>query len=408
MPASIPLTTAAVLYGAQDLRIEHRFQPPPPPGHAQVRVVTTTLCGSDGPSSRRLSPSLSLTDCLPAPAVHYYASGANGAFTLQHPMCLGHEAAGIITAVAPDAPPEFQIGTRVAIECGLPCAPRSAATPAAAPDAQHSPTSCARCSEGRYNLCPAMRFCSSAKTAPHLDGTLQTLINHPTAWLHPLPEAVTYDQAALAEPLAVVLHAARRAALARAHSVLVFGAGAVGLLACALARAEGASRVVCVDVNQARLDFAKRHGFVDSVFNSTPEPAPTAPTTPTTPTSQLPFQDEMDRARATADRILAHAQLDELADGFDIVFECTGAVPCIQAGIYVCLFHPFHPSFHPFLLFLLFLLLLPFSSFPSPPSLPFPSFPFPSLPSRLFLFLFLFLPTPHPILFALACPSRDR
>ena len=75
-----------------------------------------------------------------------------------------------------------------------------------------------------------MRFASSAKVYPHADGTLQTFINHPVAFLHLLPDGCTYEQASLVEPLSVVLHAARRAHITAGQSVLVFGAGAVGLL----------------------------------------------------------------------------------------------------------------------------------------------------------------------------------
>ena len=263
-------------------------------------------------------------------------------------MCLGHEAAGVITALGPDAPSHFRIGTRVAIECGIPC---------------NDQDTCARCQEGRYNLCPHMRFCSSAKTAPHLDGTLQTFMNHPYKWLHPLPQHITYEQAALAEPLGVVLHASRRASFTRGASVLVFGAGAVGLLACALARAQGASHVVCVDVNQARLEFAVQAGFVDHVVN-TAAPAFVAATATATataaakppgalraPAHKLPFQDAMERAKAIADGILARSGLDvSTAGGFDVIFECTGAESCIQAGIYVSPFlfpiHTFPFSLH--------------------------------------------------------------
>ena len=259
-------------------------------------------------------------------------------------MCLGHEAAGIITALGPDPPSHLQIGTRVAIECGIPC---------------NDLDSCARCQEGRYNLCPHMRFCSSAKTAPHLDGTLQTFMNHPYKWLHPLPQRITYEQAALAEPLGVVLHASRRASLAPDATVLVFGAGAVGLLACALARAQGAAHVVCVDVNQARLEFAVRAGFVDHVVNTAapafaapakqpppPPPAAAAAAAARSPAHKLPFQDDMHRAKAIADGILARSRLDKSAGGFDVIFECTGAESCIQAGIYVrsLLSRPIPPS----------------------------------------------------------------
>lgn len=236
-------------------------------------------------------------------------------------MALGHEASGIVTAVGAGAG-ALRVGMRVAIECGIPC---------------KAPT-CARCSEGRYNLCPSLRFCSSAKTCPHLDGTLQRLMNHPVEWLHPLPQRLTYEQGALAEPLGVVLHAWRRASLtAPSPRVLVFGAGAVGLLACALARAQGASSIVLVDVNETRLQFAASTHFVDTTINTAgPSFAPRKPSS-RSPPSKLPYQDAMDRAKFVADGILAASGLPA-DDGFDVVFECTGAETCIQSSIYVRLF----------------------------------------------------------------------
>ena len=79
---------------------------------------------------------------------------------------------------------------------------------------------------------------------------------------------MSFEQAALAEPLSVLLHAARRAELTPSSrsSVLVFGVGAIGLLACALAKSYGASRVVAIDINQTRLDFARDHGFAQDVY----------------------------------------------------------------------------------------------------------------------------------------------
>lgn len=294
-------STAAVLHGAGDLRIQQRTPQAPPPGHAQVKIMSTTLCGSD---------------------LHYFAHGRNGTFQLQHPMCLGHESSGIVTAVGPGVT-AIRPGMRVAVECGIPC---------------KDATTCARCREGRYNLCPELRFCSSAKTHPHLDGTLQTLMNHPADLLHPLPSNLSYDQGALAEPLGVVIHAARRAALGGEGNgvrlgadVLVFGAGAVGLLACMLARAQGARNVVCVDVNEGRLQFAKSQGFVGVVFNS----ARSSPVRQAPP-SQTPAEAlaaTMDRARSGAERIVAAAGL-KAGEGFDVVFECTGAETCIQTAVY--------------------------------------------------------------------------
>lgn len=99
-------------------------------------------------------------------AVHYYLHGRNGDFALQAPLVLGHEAAGVVTAVGPGVK-NFVVGQRVAIEAGIMC------------------NNCSYCSKGRYNLCKNMRFCSSAKTFPHLDGTLQDRMNHPAHVLHP-------------------------------------------------------------------------------------------------------------------------------------------------------------------------------------------------------------------------------
>jgi L-iditol 2-dehydrogenase len=101
-------------------------------------------------------------------ADHYYAHGRNGSFTLKAPMVLGHEAAGVVTAVGPGVT-NVTVGQRVAIEPGVSC----------------TTSKCQYCKDGRYNLCVNMRFASSAKTFPHLDGTLQGYMNHPAHLLFP-------------------------------------------------------------------------------------------------------------------------------------------------------------------------------------------------------------------------------
>ncbi|KAI0316373.1 GroES-like protein [Amylostereum chailletii] len=277
--ASLPTQHAAVLHGAKDLRIEQRSLWPPQPGHAQVAVISTGLCGSD---------------------LHYYLHGRNGDFALQAPMVLGHEAAGIVTAVGPGVH-HLVPGQRVAIEAGIMC------------------NDCSFCSKGRYNLCKSLRFASSAKTFPHLDGTLQERMNHPAHVLHPLPDDCSYEQAALAEPLSVLIHASRRAQLSPGHKVLVYGAGAIGLLACALAKASGAARVVAIDINDARLAFAKQNAFADAVFCLPPGPRPKS------------SDEQLARAKDSATTIL---DVFDEPDGFDVVFECTGAEPCIQMAIH--------------------------------------------------------------------------
>lgn len=124
----------------------------------------------------------------------------------------------------------------------------------------------------------------------------------------------------MAEPLSVLIHAGRRANLRSGLRVLVFGVGTIGVLACALSNAYGASRVVAIDINQARLDFAKLHGFASQTYC-----LPIVDKAKTT-------EEQLRRARENIS--VALREFNE-PEGFDVVFECTGAEPCIQMSIYV-------------------------------------------------------------------------
>jgi len=137
-----------------------------------------------------------------------------------------------------------------------------------------------------------------------------------------LPDNVSFEQAALAEPLSVLIHASRRANLQAGHSVLVFGVGAIGLLACAVSKSQRASRVVAIDINQQRLDFAKAYGFADEVYC-------------------LPMADKAkttdDILRRSKETIAFALQVFDEPDGFDVIFECTGAEPCIQMSVHAAI-----------------------------------------------------------------------
>lgn len=319
--ASFGANTSAVLHGAKDLRIEERPYAAPTGDEVQIRVRATGLCGSD---------------------LHYYLHGRNGDFALQHSMCLGHESAGEIVALGPNVPATtgLAVGDRVAIEAGRFCG------------------SCPKCRDGRYNLCKQMRFASSAKTHPHLDGTLQKYMNWPSWLVHKLPANVSLTSAALCEPLSVVLQGIRRSALQPGQSVLVYGAGAVGLLACAAAKASGASFVAAVDIDQGRLAFASANGWADATY-LLPRAAPAA-----TANGAEEAQDARARrvaedkaaistassaatallealaspasptAAASTGYAVQPAPLDLVSDGFDVVFECTGVPSCVQTGIF--------------------------------------------------------------------------
>ncbi|KAK9485810.1 chaperonin 10-like protein [Lipomyces starkeyi] len=273
---------AAVLYGKKDMRIEKKVLESPGSTELQILVTETGICGSD---------------------LHYYHHGRNGDFALQHPLSLGHESAGVVTAVGSDVH-DFKVGDNVALEVGIPC------------------SECKWCKKGRYNLCPDMRFRSSCKTAPHYDGTLVQKVNHPAKWCHKVPDVIKdLSLAALVEPLAVSLQGIKRSELSQEDeaTVLVLGAGAVGLLtAFAAKKRGGANKVVIADISAQRVAFAVDNGFADQgivLVGSKPieNDNPLAP------------------AIASANFLKEKAGADA---GFDVVFECTGVQICVQTSVF--------------------------------------------------------------------------
>ena len=246
-----------------------------------MQVCCTGLCGSD---------------------LHYYNHGRNGDIILREPLTLGHESVGIVVEIGSDVR-DFKTGDRVALEVGIPCG------------------SCARCLEGRYNICGTLRFRSSAKAFPHFQGTLQTRLNHPAIWCHKLPSTISMDQGAMLEPLGVAIQAVRRARIEGQNTTLVLGAGAVGLLTAGRLRARPKSRVVIADLDKGRVDFA-----VDNKF------AHAGVVVPRRRGSTI--DERLQIARDLASKLMG-TDLLETQGGFDAVFECTGAEGSLQASIYV-------------------------------------------------------------------------
>jgi L-iditol 2-dehydrogenase len=288
------MNSGCYLHAAKDLRPESHGLEAPKADEVQVAIRSTTLCGSD---------------------VHYYQHFRNGSIQVLEPLCLGHESAGEIISIGPNSSekyPELHVGDAVALEVGVPC------------------ERCDLCKNGRYNVCPNLRFRSSGSKFPHYQGTIQERINHPAKWVHKLPPQLTFDVGALLEPLAVAIHAVRRSS-ASAGAVLtgarntcvIFGAGAIGLL-CALAiQAEGTNDIVMVDIDGGRLDFALQHGFAQVVHQVQPKRGSTV-------------EEQKIIARETAKDIGKLRWEDGEAIGqVQRVFECTGAESCLQAAIYV-------------------------------------------------------------------------
>ena len=194
----------------------------------------------------------------------------------------------------------FKPGDKVALEVGIPC------------------EQCQRCREGRYNICKEMKFRSSGKSLPHFQGTLQERINHPAKWCYRLPEDLTLDVGALLEPLGVALHAFKRSHMPKDATVLVFGAGAVGLLCAAVAKLKGAGKVIIADIDAGRLGFAVKNGFADSSY-----------------TVPMRRGKDIDENLTIAKEAAAEIGKVDSVGEVDVTFECTGVPSCVQAGIYV-------------------------------------------------------------------------
>ncbi|GME33776.1 putative sorbitol dehydrogenase protein [Neofusicoccum parvum] len=183
------------------------------PGEVTIAIKSTGICGSD---------------------VHFWRHGGVGHWQVTGPHILGHESAGQVVALHPTVT-TLSIGDRVAVEPQVVC------------------RACEACLTGRYTHCRDLVFPSS----PPYHGLLRTYVNHPAMWCHRLPDALSFDDGALLEPLSVALTGVTRAAVKIGDPVLVCGAGPIGLVVLEVCRAAGACPLVIADVNEERLRFAE-------------------------------------------------------------------------------------------------------------------------------------------------------
>lgn len=181
-----------------------------------VKVDVVGICGSD---------------------VHYYQHGRIGDFIVEGDFILGHECAGEVVAVG-SAVKTLTVGDRVALEPGKTCGV------------------CEFCKSGKYNLCPDVEFFAT----PPYHGVFQNYVAHPENMCFKLPDHVTNAEGALVEPLAVGLHASGQGNVKLGDTVVIFGAGCIGLVTLLSCKARGASTVILVDVLENRLAKAVELG----------------------------------------------------------------------------------------------------------------------------------------------------
>jgi L-idonate 5-dehydrogenase len=251
---------ALVIHAAKDLRVQDYASVPVGAGQIRLRLATGGVCGSD---------------------LHYYNHGGFGTVKLREPMVLGHEVSAHVVDLG-EGVAGFAPGQLVSVSPSRPC------------------SACRYCLEGLPNQCLNMRFYGSAMPFPHIQGAFrEELVADASQCVD--ATGLSAGEAAMAEPLAVALHATSRAGGLLGKRVLVTGCGPIGQLCILAARRAGALEIVATDLSDFTLNMAKTAG---------------------------------------ADRTLnARDQAAEMADysrdkgHFDVLYECSGAAPALATGI---------------------------------------------------------------------------
>lgn len=243
-----------VVGSAEDIRIEDVPWPPAPgDGQVLVRSALVGICGSD----------------LHACAGHHPF--------IELPYRPGHEVVGAVGAVGTGVD-GFAEGDRVVLEPSVVCG------------------KCRQCLDGRYNICRELAVIGCQTPGGMADAFLVAADR-----LHRLPDEVDDTLASLVEPLATPVHAVRRSGIGPGSKVAVLGAGPIGLLVLAAARAAGATEIVVTDVLPGKLDRARKLGASAALDATAP--------------------DLLDAARAV------------LGDAADVVFDCVANQPSMGQAL---------------------------------------------------------------------------
>lgn len=204
---------AAVFRGPGALTIEDVPRPAEPgEGEVQIRVTRAAVCGTDS------------------------SEWSHGPHLTRPPVILGHEFTGLVVALGAGVP-NLGLGDRVVCGAGVSCG------------------SCEWCRAGRTNLCR-----DYYTLGLHVDGGLAEFVNAPASTLIRVPADLSDDEAALAQPLAVAIHAVRRSAVAPDETCVVIGTGGIGAFIISALRARGVTDLIALDIDDQRLGTAKELG----------------------------------------------------------------------------------------------------------------------------------------------------
>lgn len=202
-----------------DVACVEQAKPVPGPGQALLRIVTAGICGSDIAAYR----------------------GVNN--LVSYPRVIGHELAGVVEQIPANNKHGIKVGDRVVVDPYIYCG------------------HCYPCRIGRTNCCTDLKV-----LGVHVDGGMAEYFCHPADMLIKLPDDMSWELAAMAEPLTISLHGIHRGKLQAGEYCAIIGAGPIGLVAALVAKAYGAHPIL-LDLVQKRLDFAKSLG-VEYVVNS--------------------------------------------------------------------------------------------------------------------------------------------
>ncbi|WP_240898686.1 zinc-dependent alcohol dehydrogenase [Kocuria sediminis] len=230
LPTSATRATmrAAVWTGPDRLENQQVPLPEPHDGRAVIRVEYTGLCGTDFSILHGTHP------------------------RAQAPLIMGHEITGVVETAAPTGP---AAGTRVTVEPLISCG------------------TCSACRSGATHVCRRLGLYGIDEP-----GSLAEYVALPPEALVPIGPDVPVLEAALAEPLAVAVHAVARSGLTGGEQVMVFGAGPIGMLTALVARHAGAGHVLVAEPSEERRRVAESLGFdtvpagtdpVDAVLRAT-------------------------------------------------------------------------------------------------------------------------------------------
>lgn len=186
--------------------------PEPGPGQALIKIMKIGVCGSD---------------------IHVYHG--EHPFT-SYPVTQGHEVSGIVEKLG-EGVTGLTVGQKVTIQPQVVCG------------------ECYPCRHGKYNLCESLKVMGFQTT-----GVASHYFAVDAEKVTPLPDDMGLDEGAMIEPLAVAVHAVRRAGDVEGKDICVLGAGPIGILVAQAAKGMGARRVMVTDVSSLRLEKAKECG----------------------------------------------------------------------------------------------------------------------------------------------------